>query len=106
MGVWLRRIAYVAILALVGAYGFVALRGPQGIPALFEKRRQIRSLEEQNAAIRRENEQRREHIRRLKDSRSEQEMEIRKRLKLLRPGETSFILPDPPKTDKTDKPQQ
>jgi|GEM_PF-4211118 len=28
---------------------------------------------------------------------TEQEMEIRKQLKLLRPGETTFILEDPPK---------
>lgn len=100
---WLRRAAYVAILALAAAYGLVALRGPQGIPALFEKRREIRTLEEKNAAMRRANQERRERIQRLKDSQSEQELEIRKRLKLLRPGETSFILPDPPKTD---KPQQ
>ena len=36
-------------------------------------------------------------IRRLEESPSEQEMEIRKQLKLLKPGETTFILPDGPK---------
>lgn len=79
------------------AYGWVALRGPQGIGALLEKHREIRQLEEQNAERARENERRRDHIRRLKDSQSEQDMEIRKQLKLLRPGETTFILPDGPK---------
>jgi hypothetical protein len=44
----------------------------------------------------RENQRRRERIRRLEESRSEQEMEIRKQLKLQRPGETTFILPDAP----------
>ena len=92
-----RRGAYWLAAAVIGVYGWVALRGPQGLQALIEKRREIRQLEEQNAAAARENEQRREHIRRLEQSRSEQEMEIRKQLKLLRPGETTFILPDTPK---------
>jgi len=76
----------------------MALRGPQGIQALIEKRREIRELQEQNASMARENERRRERILRLENSTSEQEMEIRKQLKLLRPGETTFILPDAPKT--------
>jgi cell division protein FtsB len=73
------------------------LRGPQGIEALLEKRREIRQLQEQNAGMVRENKRRRERITRLEESRSEQEMEIRKQLKLVRPGETTFILPDAPK---------
>lgn len=86
-------------MALVAAaYGWIALRGPQGIEALLEKRREIRELEEQNASMARENDRRKERIRRLEHSTSEQEMEIRKQLKLLRPGETTFILPDAPKT--------
>ena len=75
----------------------MALRGPQGIQALLEKRREIRQLQEQNATAARENERRQERIRRLQNSTSEQEMEIRKQLKLLRPGETTFILPEAPK---------
>jgi cell division protein FtsB len=79
---------------MIGAYAWIALRGPQGVQALIEKRHEIRQLEEQNAAAARDNAERRDHIRRLEQSRSEQEMEIRKQLKLLRPGETTFILPD------------
>jgi len=89
-------------IAALGAYGWMALRGPQGIQALAAKHREIRQLQEQNAAMARENERRRDHIRRLKDSPSEQDMEIRKQLKLLRPGETTFILPDPPKDKQPD----
>jgi len=88
---------FILVLTVVAAYGWVALRGPQGIPALLEKHREIRRLEEQNAAMVLENQRRREHIRRLKESPSEQQMEIRKQLKLVRPGETTFILPDSPK---------
>jgi len=93
------RIAVLIVFILVGVYGYVSLRGPQGVPALLEKWREIRKLEEENANLQRENDYRRERIKKLQESPSEQELEIRKQLKLLRPGETSFILPDPPKTN-------
>src|SRR5580700_2978720 len=89
-----KRMGFILLVTVVAAYGWVALRGPQGIPALLEKHREIRRLQEQNAAIVLENERRRERIRRLQESTSEQQMEIRKQLKLLRPGETTFILPE------------
>jgi cell division protein FtsB len=92
-----RRTGWVLAAALAVAYGWTAFRGPQGLEALLEKHREIRRLEEQNAAHAHENQLRRERVQRLETSRSEQEMEIRKQLKLLRPGETTFILPDPPK---------
>lgn len=94
-----KRAGYTFLLALIVMYGVVALQGPRGIPALFEKRREIRQLEEQNAAAAAEIERRRERIERLRHNGTEQEMEIRKQLKLLRPGETTFILPDPPKPE-------
>ena len=92
-----RRFGAVAAIVALTAYGLVFFFGPQGVQALIEKRREIRQLQEQNAVLARENEARKERIRRLAESHSEQEMEIRKQLKLLRPGETTFILPDPPK---------
>ena len=96
----IRRVAMLIVFVLVGVYGYMSLRGPQGIPALMDKWREIRKLEEDNAGIQRENDYRRERIKKLQESPSEQELEIRKQLKLLRPGETSFILPDQPKQDK------
>lgn len=92
----LRRFGLIAVIAVLAIYAVVELRGPHGIPALLEKRRQIRELEDQNATLVRENVRKRDRIQRLKSSASEQEMEIRKRLKLLRPGETQFILPETP----------
>lgn len=89
-----RRAAYIAVFALIGAYALMALKGPQGIQALLAKHREIRQLQEQNSALARENERRRDRIQRLKDSPSEQDMEIRKQLKLQKQGETTFILPD------------
>ena len=92
-----RRAGFILAFAVVLIYGVAAVRGPQGIQALLDKHREIRQLEEQNAAVARENERRMGRIQRLQTSTSEQEMEIRKQLKLLRPGETTFILPDAPK---------
>jgi hypothetical protein len=91
---------YVAGFVVVAMYGWIALRGPLGIQSLLDKRVEIRTLQEQNAAMAREVERRLDRIRRLSDSPSEQEMEIRKQLKLLKPGETSFILPDSPDDSK------
>ena len=95
----LRRTAFAIGFALAGIYGYIALRGPQGIPALREKWRQIRQMEDENAKLQQENKDRAKRIDKLQQSPSEQELEIRKKLKLLRPGETSFILPDQPKPD-------
>jgi cell division protein FtsB len=95
-----RRAGIAVVVIAAGAYGWLFLRGPQGLETLFEKRREIRQLEERNDAIRRENEQRKERIHRLESSRSEQEMEIRKQLKLQRPGETTFILPESEQKEK------
>jgi cell division protein FtsB len=95
-----RRAGFVLVVLLAAAYGWMFLSGPQGLQTLIEKRREVRELEERNANIRLENDRRKERIRRLQESRSEQEMEIRKQLKLQRPGETTFILPESDQKDK------
>ncbi len=95
-----RRAGLLLVVVLATAYGWMFLAGPQGLQTLIEKRREIRQLEERNANIRLENDRRKERIRRLQESRSEQEMEIRKQLKLQRPGETTFILPESEQKDK------
>jgi cell division protein FtsB len=99
-----RRVLIVVAFAVIGAYGLAKLRGPQGLPALREKWDEIRQLEEENANLQRENDYRRDRIKKLESSPSEQELEIRKKLKLLRPGETSFILPEQPKPAPSDAP--
>jgi cell division protein FtsB len=100
-----RRVLGLSLTAvLLTAYAFTALRGPQGLQALFYKYREIRTLEAQNAAAVVENQRRRERIEQLKTNTSEQEMEIRKQLKLLRPGETTFILPEASKAAEAPQP--
>ena len=92
-----RRMAYMAAVALLGVYGFYTLRGPHGISALLEQRKLIGQLEDENATLARENEYRRERVRKLNESPSQVEVEIRDKLKKLKPGETEFILPEPAK---------
>ena len=72
------------------------LRGPQGLSALAEKQQEIRRLELQNANLRRDNDRKKHRIDSLNHDPNAQELEIRKRLKLQRHGETSFVLPDRP----------
>ena len=98
---------YVAAFVVVGLYVLAAVKGPQGFQSLMEKRQEIRMLQEQNAEKQAEVERLRKRIDRLKESSSEQEMEIRKQLKMVKPGETTFILPDspPPATDAPPNPQ-
>jgi cell division protein FtsB len=90
-------IGYVIAVLLVVSYGFVTLRGPKGFPVIAEKRAQIRELERRNAALAQEIERKRGHIRRLIDNPGEQELEIRDRLKLVRPNEKVYIIGDPAK---------
>ena len=99
-----RRALLLIVFVLIGAYGLMELRGPQGLPALRQRWTEIRKLEEEYANLQRENDYRRERIKKLEGSVSEQELEIRKKLKLLRPGETSFILPEQP--NQTDSPSK
>ena len=89
-----RRVVILVVFALIGAFGLSELRGPDGLPALREKWNEIRQFEEENANLQRENDYRRDRIKKLESNPSAQELEIRQKLKLLRPGETSFILPE------------
>jgi cell division protein FtsB len=73
--------------------GWAAVSGSQGIDGLLEKQDEIRQLQEQNAKLQAENTRRKERVRRLESSPSDQDEEIR-RLNKLKPGEMMFMLPD------------
>lgn len=92
MKISLKRLGYTAAFVAVMGYGVVTLRGPKGIPGLVAKRQQIDQLEKRNAMLAQENERLREHIQRLADNPAQQELEIRQRLKLVRPGEKVYLL--------------
>ena len=86
---FLRPIAALATLAGLAAYATIMLRGPQGLSALAEKRKQIRTLEEENANLARDVEERKKFIERLKHDPSTQELELQK-LGFLHEHDTQF----------------
>jgi cell division protein FtsB len=86
--------AYAVLLVLVFTYAFFTLRGRNGVAALLQRRQEIQDLEKRNLDLAREIEHKKERIDRLRGSQTEQELEIRHRLKLVRPGEKVFITPD------------
>jgi cell division protein FtsB len=90
------KIGYAVVLLGGLSYGYVQLRGPNGVSALMEKRQEIRSLEKENELLQKEIAAKRNRVERLKNNPEEQEMEIRKELKLLKPGEKSYIMQDTP----------
>lgn len=89
----LRPVAIVAALAGLVAYATIMLRGPQGLSALREKQQQIRTLEEENANLRRDIEKKKLYIERLNTDRGTIAVEIEKRLGKVRPGVTEFREP-------------
>ena len=88
----LTRFAYIIVFLVVVAYAFVAY--PKGMHSWQEKQRQIQEMEKRNTQLAQEVERKKEHVNRLKNNPAEQELEIRKRLKLLRPDEKSYIVGD------------
>ncbi len=81
----------VAAILVFGLVFFV-FRVPQGYSALKDKRQQIRQLQQQDADLAKDIAEKSDRIRKLREDRSEQELEIRRRLKLQRPGETSIVI--------------
>jgi len=88
----LNRLGYTAAFLAIMAYAVITLRGPKGIAALMARRQQIEQLEKRNTVLAQENERLREHIQRLADNPAQQELEIRQRLKLVKPGEKVYLL--------------
>src|ERR1700679_4261127 len=86
--------AYALIVLCGILYAFVELRGPNGIPGLLEKRRQVHEYEVSNEQLHREIEQKQERIQRLQNDPQEQEIEIRQRLKFAGPREKIYIIDD------------
>jgi septal ring factor EnvC (AmiA/AmiB activator) len=88
------RAGRVAGLLALAVLLFFGLRVPQSIGSLKEKHQSIREMQKQNADLEKELSDKRERVRKLRDSRTEQEMEIRRQLRYQREGETSIYVPD------------
>jgi len=85
--------AIYALLLVAGVtYAFVELRGSSGIGALLQRRQLVSQYEKENQRLNQEIQHQQDHIQRLEQNPTEQEFEIRRRLKLAKPGEKIYIL--------------
>jgi cell division protein FtsB len=91
----LTRLAYAIVFLTAVTYAFFAY--PKGMHSWQEKQRQIQEMEKRNAGLAQKAERKKERIQRLSDNPAEQELEIRKRLKLAHPDEKIYILGEPEK---------
>jgi len=89
------RLALLTVFLIAVAYAFVAF--PKGMHAWQEKQRLIQEKEKSNTVLVQEVERKKERIHRLDTDPEQQELEIRKRLKLARPDEKIFITGEPEK---------
>lgn len=82
------------VLLAAGFLALYSLAGADGIPAVLERKRQIRELQMQNTDLLRSIDLRKERIRNLSENRSDLDLEIRRDLRLLKKQETTFVLPE------------
>jgi cell division protein FtsB len=89
----LTRFGYVLVFLVAVGYAFFAF--PQGMRAWQDKQRQIQEMEQRNDSLAKQVERQKDYINRLQNNPAAQELEIRKRLKLLHPEEKLYIVGDP-----------
>jgi len=89
----LTRFGYIVVFLVTVVYAFIAF--PQGLSNWHDKQRQIEDMEKRNANLANQVERQKEYINRLQNDPAAQELEIRKRLKLLHPEEKLYITGDP-----------
>jgi cell division protein FtsB len=90
------KLAVFAGVTLSSAYIYTALRGPQGLPSIAQKMEEIRAWQRKNADLKHEIEERQRRLEKLRLNKAEQELEIRKRMTLVHPGETVFVITNKP----------
>lgn len=91
-----KKLGWLAVISMLGVYIVLLSTGPRGLPALRRKQQQILEMRQQVADLVRDNERRRERIRLLKGDRDEQELRIRERLRLRKPGTADLYYPGHP----------
>jgi len=89
----LTRVALFLVFLAAVSYAFLAF--PRGIHAWQEAERQIAEKEKSNTVLVQDLERQKRRINRLANDPVEQELEIRRRLKLNRPNEKVFITGEP-----------
>ena len=84
--------ATVGLLACVIAYH--AVFGPNGMVVYEKKKAEYRKLQQDNAAMQRENDRLQQQVKALKSDPATIEKEAREQLRYTRPGEMVYILPE------------
>lgn len=89
-----KTLLYVVVVAAAGAVAAYRLAGPEGIPLMIEKHRQLEQMRRGNLELEREVQLRKERVRRLEESKAEVERELRRQWKLQKKEERTFLLPE------------
>src|ERR1035441_316037 len=90
---------FVYIVVFLVAVGYAVFAFPHGMRAWQEKQRQIQDMEKRDDGLAKQGERPQDCINRLRNNHAAQELEIRRRLKLLHPEEkqTSRATPKCPR---------
>lgn len=86
-------LAACAIGIFIGSLGW-ALFHPDGIPAAMRSIRDLKQLEQQVQELRDDVSRMRKKVERLRTDPEERDRAIRQHMNMVRPGETTIILPD------------
>jgi cell division protein FtsB len=95
---------FALLIVFLGAVSYAFVAFPRGMRSWQERQHRIEEKEKTNTILVRQVERQKERIRRLANDPVEQELEIRRRLKLARPDEKVYITGEPEKAPQS-KPQ-
>jgi cell division protein FtsB len=98
-----RKVGWIVGVVVI-ACAVSVLRGPHGLTGPLELFQQIRELQKSNRDLEIEIAEKQERLRRLAEGSSEAELEVKKRLKYLKPGERQMVLPNAPASPSTSEP--
>ena len=86
---------FALLLVFLGAVSYAFVAFPRGMRSWRDRQHTIEEKEKSNTVLVQQVERQKERIRRLANDPVEQELEIRRRLKLYRPDERVFITGEP-----------
>lgn len=96
MSFLIRQLGFVAATAVACFYVFVALKGPNGIPTMLEKRQQLERMREENDSLRLEIQRRKVVIEQLQNSDEARKRAVREGTRKSMQGDVTIYLSDPP----------
>lgn len=96
MSFLLRQLGFFAAAAVACFYVFIALKGPNGIPTMLEKRQQLERMKQENDSLRLEIQKRRIAIEQLQNSDEARKRAVREQTRKSMQGDVTIYLSDPP----------